>query len=166
MSRPVSQILASLRRGDTWLAAIPPSLALLLLRIALAVPFFRSGLTKWDGFLSLSPGARYLFANEFKLHLFGQAYSYPFPLLMAWAAAIGEIVLPLLLIAGLLTRYSALGLFLMTVVIQLTVPEGWANFHLPWAAMAIALVVYGGGRLSLDNIMLGAALPGTRAARD
>lgn len=40
----------------------------------------------------------------------------------------------------------------MTAVIQITVPEGWANFHLPWAAMALALVVFGGGRLSLDQL--------------
>ncbi len=45
----------------------------------------------------------------------------------------------------------------MTAVIQLTVPEGWANFHLPWAAMALTLAVYGGGPLALDRaIGLGA----------
>lgn len=142
-----------IHRADTMLAAIPASLALLMLRVALAIPFYRSGVLKWDGFLSLSPGTRFLFANEFKLHLFGQAYAYPFPLLMAWAAAIGEIVLPILLVIGLLTRFSALGLLLMTAVIQLTVPEGWANFHLPWAAMALALVVYGGGALSADRLL-------------
>ena len=140
-------------RADGLLAAIPASLALLALRIALAVPFFRSGLTKWDGFLSVSPGTRFLFANEFKLHIFGQAYAYPFPLLMAWGASIGEIILPILLVIGLFTRLSALGILLMTVVIQLTVPAGWANFHLPWAAMALALVVYGGGRLAADSFL-------------
>ena len=129
------------RRADDLLAAIPASLALFVLRVALAVPFFRSGLTKFDGFLSVSPGTRFLFANEFKLHLFGQAYAYPFPLLMAWAASIGEIVLPVLLVVGLFTRFAALGLFVMTIIIQLTIPAGWANFHLPWAAMALALTV-------------------------
>jgi len=141
------------RRADDLLAAIPASLALLVLRIALAVPFLRSGLTKFDGFLSVSPGTRFLFANEFKLHIFGQAYAYPFPVLMAWAASIGEIVLPVLLVIGLFTRFAALGLFVMTVIIQLTIPAGWANFHLPWAAMALALMVYGGGMLSVERTL-------------
>ncbi|MGY6707325.1 MAG: DoxX family protein [Rhizobiaceae bacterium] len=142
-----------IHRADGLLAAIPASVALLALRIALAVPFFRSGLTKWDGFLSVSPGTRFLFANEFKLHIFGQAYAYPFPLLMAWAASIGEIILPILLVIGLFTRFAALGILFMTVIIQLTVPAGWANFHLPWAAMALALVVYGGGSLASDRFL-------------
>ena len=46
---------------------------------------------------------------------------------------------------------SALGLLGMTAVIQLIVPDGWANFHLPWATMAIALIAIGPGRLSLDH---------------
>ena len=145
------------RRADDLLAAIPASLALFVLRVALAVPFFRSGLTKFDGFLSVSPGTRFLFANEFKLHIFGQAYAYPFPLLMAWAASIGEIVLPVLLVVGLFTRFAALGLFVMTIIIQLTIPAGWANFHLPWAAMALALMVYGAGMLSADRLVFGRA---------
>lgn len=142
-----------IHRADGLLATIPASLALLALRFALAVPFFRSGLTKWDGFLSISPGTHYLFANEFKLHIFGQAFAYPFPLLMAWGASIGEIVLPILLVLGLFTRFAALGLLAMTAVIQLTIPDGWANFHLPWAAMALALVVYGGGSLAADRFL-------------
>ena len=135
------------------LSGWPLSVATLMLRFALAVPFFRSGLTKWDG-LSVSPGAKYLFTNEFKLHIFGGAYPYPFPNLLVTLAAIGEIVLPILLVLGLLTRLSALGILAMTVVIQLTFPEAWANFHLPWAAMAVTLVVIGPGRVSLDALLM------------
>jgi putative oxidoreductase len=130
-----------------WLA----SPALLLLRIALAVPFLRSGLTKWDGAFNLSAGARYLFTEEFKLHFFWGIYPYPAPLLMAHLAAVGEIVLPVLLIVGLATRLSAAGVLAMTIVIQLTVPDGLVNFHLPWAAMALALAGFGGGTLSADH---------------
>lgn len=140
-------------RADGFAAAIPPAVPLLALRIALAVPFFRSGLTKWDGFLNLSLATHFLFSNEFKLHLFGHAYAYPFPVLAAWGASIAEIVLPVLLVFGLMTRFAALGLLLMTVVIQFTVPEGWANFHLPWAAMTLALVTFGGGSLSCDALL-------------
>lgn len=153
-SRGRGAALASLhRRADGLLTAIPPSLPLLALRFALAIPFFNSGLTKWDGFLTLSTGARYLFQEEFRLHLFGSEFPYPMPLTMAAAAGTAELILPVLLVLGLFTRYAALGLLAMTVVIQLTIPDGWINFHLPWAAMALALVVYGGGRIALDPLV-------------
>ena len=140
-------------RIEAMLAAIPHALPLLALRIAIAVPFYKSGLTKWDGFLQLSNGARYLFTQEFKLHIFGNLVAYPYPIAAATLAGIGEIVLPILLVLGLGTRFAALGILAMTAVIQITVPEGWANFHLPWAAMALTLVVFGGGAISLDRLL-------------
>jgi putative oxidoreductase len=145
-----------LARIEGWLAAIPHSLPLLALRFALAVPFYKSGLTKWDGFLQLSGGAEFLFGSEFKLHIFGSQYPYPFPMAAAYGAGIAEIVLPIFLVAGLFTRFAALALLFMTAIIQITVPEGWANFHLPWAAMALTLVVFGGGRIGLDGLLRGA----------
>jgi len=135
------------------LARIAYALAPPLLRIALAVPFFKSGLTKWDGLLSLSPAAEFLFEDEFKLHIFGQAYDFPAPEFIAWIDGVAEIVLPILLVIGLATRFSALGLLVMTAVIQLVVPEGWANFHLPWAALAVAIIAIGPGPLSLDRLI-------------
>lgn len=140
-------------KANARVATLPAALALAALRLALAVPFWKSGLTKWDGFLQLSGGAQYLFVDEFRLHIFGQQYPYPFPLVAAHAAGIAELLLPVLLLLGLLTRFSALGILVMTAVIQLTVPEGWANFHLPWAAMALALATFGPGRLSLDYVL-------------
>ncbi|TIO99853.1 MAG: DoxX family protein, partial [Mesorhizobium sp.] len=47
----------------------------------------------------------------------------------------------------------ALALLIMTGVIQLVVPEGWANFHLPWAALAVAIIAVGPGPLSLDRLL-------------
>lgn len=153
MSRdePVAIPAGPLGRAEALLASIPASIPLFALRIALAVPFFKSGLTKWDGFLQLSGGAQFLFTQEFKLHILGNHYPYPFPIPMAYAAGIAEIALPILLVLGLATRFAALGILAMTAIIQLTVPEGWANFHLPWAAMALALVVFGGGKLAVDR---------------
>lgn len=136
-----------------WMSRAAMIVAPLLLRIALALPFFRSGLTKWDGFLSLSPAANFLFEEEFKLHVVGNVYDLPNPDLLAWASSTAEIVLPILLVFGLATRFSALGLLGMTAVIQLIVPDGWANFHLPWATMAAALIAIGPGRLSLDHLL-------------
>lgn len=140
-------------RSEALIASLPAPLVPLVLRIALAVPFFRSGLTKWDAPFMLAPSQVFLFGQEFRLHILGGAYPYPFPTLAAYLAATGEIVLPIFLVLGLGTRFAALGILLMTAVIQLTVPEGWANFHLPWAAMALALMAYGAGRLSVDGLL-------------
>ena len=146
LERAVRVILERL----AWAAhAVAP----LVLRIALAVPFFRSGLTKWDGFLELSPAAAFLFEEQFKLHIFGGVYDLPAPDMLALFDSVAEIVLPVLLVLGLATRFSALGLLVMTGVIQLVVPDGWANFHLPWAAMALSIIAMGPGRLSLDHLI-------------
>jgi len=143
----------ALREVKEWLARVAVVVAPPVLRIALAAPFFKSGLTKWDGFLSLSPAATFLFEDEFKLHIFGQAYDFPLPTAFAYLDSIAEIVLPILLVVGLATRFSALGLLVMTGVIQLVVPEGWANFHLPWAGLALAVIALGPGPLSLDHLL-------------
>ncbi|WP_292496458.1 DoxX family protein [Mesorhizobium sp.] len=128
-------------------------MAPIALRIALAMPFLMSGMTKWDGFLQLAPTASYLFEDEFKLHIFGQLYDMPAPDLMALLDGLAEIILPILLIFGLATRLSAMALLVMTGVIQLVVPEGWVNFHLPWAALAIAIIAIGPGPASLDRLL-------------
>ncbi|MEO8835881.1 MAG: DoxX family protein [Caldimonas sp.] len=135
------------------LAQVATIIAPPILRIALALPFFRSGLTRWDGFLSLSPSTVYLFEEMFKLHLFGGAYGIPAPLVVAYVTATAELVLPVLLVLGLGTRLVALGLLVMTGVIQLVVPDGWANFHLPWASMAVAIIAIGPGWLSIDHLL-------------
>ncbi|MGB9390706.1 MAG: hypothetical protein WCB70_12090, partial [Xanthobacteraceae bacterium] len=56
-----------------------PSLVQLIMRFALAVPFWRSGILKWDGFLQLSDTAVTLFTDEFMLHLPGGPYPFPAP---------------------------------------------------------------------------------------
>lgn len=145
--------IAAVRTGLSGLAGIATLMAPVALRIALAMPFLMSGMTKWDGFLQLAPTASYLFEDEFKLHIFGQLYDMPTPDLMALLDGFAEIVLPILLIVGLATRLSALALLVMTGVIQLVVPEGWVNFHLPWAALAIAIIAIGPGPASLDRLI-------------
>jgi putative oxidoreductase len=146
IERLVREIADGLRRMATVVA--PP-----VLRIALAAPFFRSGLTKWDGFLELSPSAAYLFTDEFKLHIFGRIYDFPAPDLFALVDGVAEITLPILLVLGLATRFVASALLIMTGVIQLVVPDGWANFHLPWAGLALAIMALGPGPLSLDHVI-------------
>ena len=131
-------------------AIAQPSLTQLVLRFALAVPFWRSGVNKWDGFLQLNDVAVLLFSSEFKLHLPGGPYAFPAPGVVAFAAGSAEILLPILLVLGLATRLAALGLLAMTLVVQLTVPDGWP-VHVTWAAMALGIMAWGPGRISLDH---------------
>jgi putative oxidoreductase len=133
-----------------WIAQ--PSLAQLMLRVALAVPFWKSGILKWDGFLQLNDTAVYLFTDEFKLHLPGGPYDFPAPQVMAFLSGSGEIIFPVLLVLGLGTRFAALGLLFMTFIVELTVPDGWP-IHLTWAAMALAIMAWGPGRLALDHAL-------------
>ncbi|WP_454726806.1 MULTISPECIES: DoxX family membrane protein [Cupriavidus] len=149
-----------LRHALAWLRAVAWRVAPPLARIALALPFLRSGLTRWDGFPSLSAGTLFLFENQFKLHLFGAAYDFPAPDLLALVTAVAEIVLPALLLLGLATRLAALALLAMTGVIQLVFPDGWMNFHLYWAALAVAILALGPGPLSLDRLIGRRLAPG------
>ncbi len=141
------------RRVLTSIEAIAVAVAPPVLRIALALPFFRSGLTRWDQFPNLSVGTLFLFEYQFKLHIFGGAYDFPMPDAVAFLVGVAEIVLPVLLVLGLATRLAALALLIMTGVIQLVFPDGWANFHLYWASIAMAIVALGPGPLSLDRLL-------------
>lgn len=126
-----------------------PSFVQLVLRIGLAVPFWRSGIQKWDGFLQLSDTAVLLFSDEFMLHLPGGPYAFPHPDIVAFITGMAEVGLPVLLVLGIATRFAATGLFVMTCVVELTVPDGWP-VHITWAAMALGIMAWGPGRLSLD----------------
>ena len=127
-----------------------PSLVQLVMRVALAVPFWKSGFLKWNGFLKLSDTAITLFTDEFMLHLPGGPYHYPVPAVMAFLSGCGEITFPLLLVLGLGTRFAALGLLFMTCIVELTVPDGWP-IHITWAAMALGIMAWGPGRFSIDH---------------
>jgi len=140
-------------RASHWVRLIAePSLVQLVLRFALAVPFWRSGILKWDGFLQLNDTAVTLFTDEFKLHLPGGPYPFPAPTVMAFLSGCGEIAFPVLLVLGLGARFAGLGLLFMTLIVELTVPDGWP-IHITWAAMALAIMAYGAGGLSLDHLL-------------
>ena len=145
---PALGLMAKARRLAEGIAQ--PWFVQFVLRIALAVPFWKSGILKWDGFLQLKDTAVYLFADEFQLHLPGGPYPFPAPSVVAFLSGCGEVLLPVLLVLGLGTRFAALGLLAMTCVIELTVPDGWP-VHLTWAAMALAIAAWGPGRLSVDH---------------
>jgi len=137
--------------------AASPSLVQLVMRLALAVPFWKSGILKWDGFFKLSDVAVTLFTDEFMIHLPGGPYHYPAPTVMAFLSGCGEVGFPVLLVLGLFTRFAALGLLGMTLIVELTVPDGWP-VHITWAAMALGIMAWGPGRISIDGWVRRAAV--------
>lgn len=123
---------------------LPSSLLLLVARLGIASIFFLSGRTKVEGFLTISDSARSLFQTEYRLPLLP-------PDIAVHLATYTEHLLPLLLVLGLFTRVSALGLLGMTAVIEIFVyPDAWPT-HLSWAAILLPLISCGAGKLSLDR---------------
>jgi len=146
----VVSVIGAARRLVERLAQ--PWLVQLVLRLALAVPFYKSGILKWHGFLQLNDTTIDLFTEEFKLHLPGGPYAFPHPAVFAFLSGCGEVMFPVLLVLGFGTRFAALCLILMTCIIELTVPEGWP-IHLTWLAMALAIAAWGPGRISVDYLL-------------
>ena len=147
----MNAIVATPALRDRWsqvterLSSFTPDAVLAIgARLSLGAIFFMSGRTKVEGFLTVTDGAYALFRDEYKVPLVP-------PELAAHMAAYAEHLLPLLLVLGLFTRLSALGLLGMTLVIQLFVyPDAWPT-HLSWATLALFLVGRGAGPVSLDR---------------
>ena len=119
-------------------------LVLLVSRVGIAAVFFYSGRTKVENWLTVTDGAVALFRDEYRLPLID-------PVLAAHAAAYAEHLFPILLALGLATRFAALALLGMTLVIEVFVyPDAWPT-HLSWAAPLLLLAARGGGRVSLDH---------------
>lgn len=117
----------------------------LFARIGVAGVFFRSGQNKVSGW-EITPSTYFLFQEEYKVPLLP-------PELAAQTATLAEHVLPVLLVLGLATRLSALGLLGMTIVIQIFVyPNSWPD-HALWATALLLLVLRGPGPLSLDHLL-------------
>lgn len=73
------------------------------------------------------------------------------PEIPAYMATAGELLLPILLFVGVLTRFGALGLLVMTIVIQFFVPGFENHEHYLWMIILTMLMAHGGGKISLDN---------------
>lgn len=117
--------------------------AQLAARIYVGMVFFRSGLTKlhdWDTTLAL-------FHDEYKVPWLD-------PTVAAWAGSVGELVLPVLLIAGLGGRFAAAGLSVVNLVAVLSLtdlPEAALQGHLFWGSLLLGLVLWGPGGWSADR---------------
>ena len=115
----------------------------LFFRLFVANVFFKSGLTKiknWDSTL-------YLFNDEYQVPLLP-------PEIAAYLATAAELALPVLLVFGLLGRFSALGLFVLNGVAVIAyyanLSEAGLSHHLYWGMLLLVLLVRGCGQWSLD----------------
>ncbi len=134
-----------IRKINGKLGRLPWDAAALALRIFPAAVFFASGQTKLDGW-RIADSTWFLFEHEYALPLIPSDIA-------AVAATVAEHVLPILLVLGLCTRLSALGLLVMTAVIQVFVYPGAWQTHGLWAACFLALIVAGPGRVSVDRAL-------------
>jgi len=125
-------------------------LLLLAARLYVALIFFRAGWLKLSDWSST-------------LVLFRETYKVPLlsPELAAYIGTFGELVFPVLIVLGLAGRLGAAGLFVVNVMAVASYldlfgfecPAG-INAHYYWGSMLLALIVFGPGRISLDEIIL------------
>jgi len=123
-----------------WLERVPVALPAAVLRLGVALVFWRSGLTKLT------------FGNDTTILLFKEEYRVPLlsPELAAYLATATELVVPWLLAVGLATRLGAAILLAETLVIQIFIyPENYPD-HLLWAGPLLFLVLRGPGAWSID----------------
>jgi len=136
-------VLELLRAPDRL---VPEWLIALVCRLGIAGVFFLSARTKVDGVITLKEETFTLFRYEYNLPLLP-------PEIAAYLATYAEHILSIALAVGLMTRLSAAGLMVMTLVIQTFVyPDAWPT-HLVWAGPMIYLIGRGGGALSADRAL-------------
>lgn len=127
MAVPLLRILNALRPA-WWL----------LVRVWIAMVFFKSGLTKIDDFDTTV----LLFADEYKVPLLP-------PYIAALSGTLFELACPVLLVLGLATRLAVLPLLAMTAVIQFTYLDHVQHYY--WAIFLTGILLHGAGRWSLDH---------------
>jgi putative oxidoreductase len=130
-------------KANALFGRIPGDLIAITARIGIAATFFRSGLLKLDGWSNGNTLA--LFTYEYKLPVIP-------PEIAAYMATAMELSMPVLILTGLFTRFAALALLGMTLVIEIFVYPNAFDTHGVWAASLLYLMKYGAGTFSLDNL--------------
>jgi len=125
-------------------------------------PVLLLGTRLWVSWQFLASGWLKVTTWDTTLELFRSEYQVPLlpPGIAAVAGTFGELVFPLLLIPGLVTRAAALGLSavnLLAVVSYWHVlgGEGYEAAlaqHVLWGYMLAVIVLFGGGTISLDRL--------------
>ena len=138
----ISALTNQYQRLTGFMLILITPIALLAMRIVVAMAFFRAGQTKianWDS----------------TLYLFEEEYSVPFiPFeLAAYLATATELIIPVLLVLGLLARPAAAILFVFNIVAVVSYPAIWNNGfydHRYWGAMLLTICLLGAGKISVD----------------
>lgn len=118
---------------------------LLGLRLWLAKVFFMSGLTKiqsWDTTLML-------FEYEYSVPIL------PFDI-AAYLATAGELIIPVFLVLGLLTRLNVVALFALNFVAAISYPDisfAGEKDHIIWGLMTLVLFFFGPGKAAIDTFI-------------
>ena len=138
---------------------IPHSLIAFIARFSIAAVFWKSGQTKVEGLaIDLVDGTFQLGwprLADSTIPLFQSEYTVPLlsPEIAAHMAAFAEHFFPVLILIGFATRFSALALLGMTLVIEVFVyPDAYPT-HGTWIALLLLLVAKGPGRLSIDHLI-------------
>lgn len=142
------------------------SIALFVARVALAGIFWRSYETKVveGSLLTIDPTQYLIFENEFT----GLPLS---PDLAVPMTVYAEFLLPILLLVGIFSRFSAAALAVMALVIQIFVFPSWAHFFgwdITVLALAAIIISRGPGLFSLDTLLgrvSGMSLPQPQAMK-
>ncbi len=158
MASPAANPIVQLVRWTiARLSQIPDALISLIARLSMAAVFWQAGQTKVQGFVVDIVNAEVHLGwprlSESVIPLFMDEYRLPFisPAIAAPMAAFGEHFFPLLLVLGLATRFSAMAMLGMTLVIQFLVYPGSYATHGTWAAALLFLMAHGPGKISLDH---------------
>lgn len=136
-------IIGLLRSIILLLERVPLALPELVLRLGVALVFWRSGQTKLP------------FGNLATLALFQEEYKIPLvpPELAAYASTVVELTAPVLLVLGLGARLGAGVLLAMVLIIQIFVyPEAYPD-HLLWAGPLLYILLRGPGKWSIDALI-------------
>ena len=137
----------------SYLKSLPEELVRLTARLAIASVFWRSAQTKIHGWEFLDQSWQFYGLSDSTLMLFRLEYQLPLIdyKIAAYLATFSEFFLSLAILAGFMTRFSALALLAMTAVIQLFVyPDAWPT-HILWTAILLYIIKHGPGRFSLDH---------------
>jgi putative oxidoreductase len=151
---------------DSFISAcsiIPYALVALALRLVMARLFFLDGQTRINGprfTLSLADfDFSVMLPLEVKVQTFSaflaQYAAVPLPpIVAAYLVSYAEFILPLMLVLGLGTRFAALGLMVITALIQIYVmPQALWTTHIYWASILLVLLSLGAGQISIDHVI-------------
>jgi putative oxidoreductase len=144
-------------------AVVPYALVGLGLRLLLARVFFLAGQSKVDGMVihlnTRNLEFSFTLPTQIKvstLQLFETQYaSLPFsPKLAAYLFTYAEFLLPICLVLGFATRFSALALLIMTILTTVYVaPAEFWTAHVYWIAILMVLLSVGPGAISFDALI-------------